>query len=202
MADETQTDETTSEAPAPAAPDFSEQFTAIQDKLDRLAPPPPTEADPTDLLGDYNYDDEDTDTEPAYEPQYQQEQYQPPEDPRVAQLYEWATQREQMEATQKLQALGEKYPDLKEPKMLDQVRAELDQITADPVVRNNPRLVEKVYLAIKAEADANAETPAEEARGRGAKLETDASAGAASEPSPDDAFIEAFGKGRESSVFG
>ncbi len=185
------TAETTEDAPA-QSPDFSEQFEDIKNRLDRLTPSEPEQSDPTDLLADYDFsDDEEFAEEPAATG-----------DPRVDQLYEWATQREQMEATQKLQALGEKYPDLREPKMLNQVRAELDQITADPVVRNNPRLVEKVYLALKAEADAAAETPAEEVRSRGAKLETDASAGATDEPGPDDAFIEAFGKNREESVFG
>ncbi len=186
------TAEVTEDAPA-QSPDFSEQFEDIKNRLDRLTPSEPEQSDPTDLLADYDFGDDE---------EFATEEPTPTGDPRVDQLYEWATQREQMEATQKLQALGDKYPDLREPKMLNQVRAELDQITADPVVRNNPRLVEKVYLALKAEADAAAETPAEEVRSRGAKLETDASAGATDEPGPDDAFIEAFGKNREESVFG
>lgn len=201
MDEETQ-DTTESTDSDSSTPDFSEQFTDLSNRLDQITARLPeqqeeAEHDPADLLLS-----EDDDYEPYSDDELEADDdqgYETPNDPRLDRIENHLLEREQERIVGDLQALGEKYPDMRE--QIPQIRAKLDQITDDPAMRANPNLVENVYLALKAQADADAETPAEEARSRGARIETGASAGAPTEPDPDAAFIDAFGSGREESIF-
>jgi len=188
------------DAPAQEGPDLTEQFADLNNKLTSYIESQQVEqpaAEPLDILdapddsGDeYDYDDATAD---GWE--------QPTDDPRLDQVWEWATQREQERIRTGLQSLGTKYNDFTEK--VPEIRSTLDSMgITDPALRGNAALVERIYLSLKAEADANAETPAEEAAGRGATIERGASASAPEEVDPMDEFTRTFGEGRTKSAFG
>jgi hypothetical protein len=206
MADDTteqEAPETTDES-TDDGPDLREQMADLSGQfknfVESQAPPEP-QAQPLDVLSGDDDDDDDgfePEYEPAYDPYVAQ---QPPTDPRTEQLWEWATDREQERIRDGLQGLDTKYDDFKEK--VPEIRQVLtDMGITDPAQRGNAVLVERVYLSLKAEAAASAETPAEEAASRGAGIERGASGSAPSDEDPDQAFIEAFGKNRNTSVFG
>lgn len=189
---------TPDEQPAPESPDLSEQFADLSNKvsqfIDSQEQPEPQPA-PLDILSgpedEYEYEDDGEMWEPE----------QPASDPRVDEIWDWATQQERTRITEGLQALGDKYNDFTE--RVPEIRSAMDRAgLTDPALRGNPALVERIYLSLKAEADAAAETPAEEAASRGATLERGASAAPPEEQDPDKEFIENFGKGRRESAFG
>lgn len=197
---ETTSNEAT-EAEAATAPDLSEQFADLKNQLSSFMESqqqPVEQYEPLDILGapeEY----EDNEQEEEYEYEYDE---QPQTDPRVDQIWDWATQQEQRHITEGLNALDSKYTDFSEK--VPEIRDALDDMgITDPAMRGNAALVERVYLALKAEADAAAETPAEEAASRGARVERGASAsGAPEESDPDAEFIKSFSAPRQKSVFG
>ena len=184
-------------------PDFSEQFTDLGNKLDQLIQSqqePEPEHEPLDILGTPEMDE-------GYEPEGEEDYYvpesydEPAHDPRIDQIWDWATQQEERRIKQGLNDLDGKYTDFREK--VPEIRNTLDSMgITDPAQRGNAALVERIYLSLKAEADAAAETPAEEAAGRGAPIERGASASAPDEADPDAEFIKNFGSGRQKSAFG
>ncbi|NUQ70396.1 MAG: hypothetical protein HUU17_06180 [Chthonomonadales bacterium] len=190
------------DADAPAAPDLSEQFADLNNRVTQFIESqqqPEPQSEPLDILDGPAPADEYEDYEYEYEPV--EEFDDPASDPRVDQIWEWATQQEQRNITNGLNALDDKYQDFSEK--VPEIRDTLDSMgITDPAQRGNAALVERIYLSLKAEADAAAETPAEEAASRGAKIERGASGSAPEEVDPDDQFIKNFGSGREKSVFG
>jgi len=172
-------------------PDFSEQFAALDQKLDQLNARIP-EPQAADLLEDYGYEDEDDDDD-LYLPE--------PEDPRLDRIESYLAQREADERQAGLQALADKYADFTEK--IPEIRDALDDMgIADPAARGNPKIAERVYLSLKAASEDAAETPAEEARSTGARLETGAGASSpGDEPDPYESLIEGFGQNAERSVF-
>ncbi|MCC6173954.1 MAG: hypothetical protein IT305_01515 [Chloroflexi bacterium] len=190
---------------ASSAPDFSEQFADLNNKIDTFIQSqqePQVEAEPLDILdGPVPVDDDEGEYEYEYEPQAEWDYEEPASDPRVDQVWEWATQREQERIRDGLQALDTKYQDFTEK--VPEIRETLDSMGInDPAQRGNAALVERIYLSLKAEADAAAETPAEEAASRGARIERGASGSAPEDSDPDDQFIKDFGSERQKSAFG
>ncbi len=200
MSEETTTTETpeaeapeSNDAPAPETPDFTEQFQNLNARFDQLAERLPAQEQPqADDLLNFDYDDDD-DEEPDYLPE--------PEDPRLDRLEQHIAQQEFDKRQEGLRALGNKYTDFIEK--IPEIQDALDEMgITDPALRSNPKVAERAYLSLKAEAEAAAETPAEEARSRGARLETDAGASSAEEePDPYASFIEGLGPDGETSVF-
>lgn len=190
----------TPDAPAQdAGPDLSEQFADLRNQVSQFMESqkqPEPQYQPLDILGIPDDDEEYEYEQPEYE--YVEE---PASDPRVDQIWEWATEQEQNRITSGLQALDSKYNDFTDK--VPEIRDTLDSMgITDPVMRGNAALVERIYLSLKAEADAAAETPAEEAAGRGAPIERGASASAPEDADPDAEFIKNFGSGRQKSAFG
>lgn len=198
MSDETTTEEVTdTETPAPEAPDFSEQFTALNEKLDRAIE---ANRQPVAQALTPEYEEEYADEDAMYE----QPQYADPElAQEVQQIRQELSDRETRERRDALDAIAEKYGDDFTDE--DNLRAITDRIKPlaerynDPTLFTNPQLVEQAYLSMKYQSEAEAEdkAPAEEAARRGATLETDASSGGPTDRSAEDEFIENFGKGRE-----
>ena len=189
-------------ADAPEAPDLGEQFADLKNQLtsfiesQQQADPEPAALDILDGPEPVEYEDDDGEYE--YVEDYEPE---PASDPRVDQIWEWATKQEQARITDGLNALDGKYQDFKEK--VPEIRETLDSMgITDPAQRGNAALVERIYLSLKAEADAAAETPAEEAASRGAKIERGAGGTAPEDSDPVDQFIKDFGSGREKSAFG
>lgn len=202
MADETQPAEGTAEK----APDLSEQFADLGAKFDQvLERLPAEESEPEPRIEDIG--------QPEPEPEPEVEPYQPPDpyafdeepepeaDPRIDELMDWAVGREQKEATERLIALGEKHPELRDPETVKKVQARVKEITDDPVAQANANLVEAVYLGLKAEADAEASSAEEADEPTGAAIETGATGGAPTSFDPDQAFVDAFGSSREKTIF-
>lgn len=189
------------DADAPATPDLSEQFADLNNRVTQFIESqqePEQPPAPLDVLDGPAPDDEYGD---EYEPVGEWEDDEPAPDPRVDQIWDWATKQEQQRIQDGLNALDSKYQDFSEK--VPEIRDTLDSMgITDPAQRGNAALVERIYLSLKAEADAAAETPAEEAASRGAKIERGASGSAPEEVDPDDQFIKNFGSGREKSVFG
>lgn len=190
------------DAPAQdSAPDLSEQFADLSNKLDSFIQSqqePEPAYQPLDIL-DGPAPVEDDDDEYEYVEEW--DDPEPASDPRVDQIWDWATKQEQQNIQNGLNALDTKYQDFSDK--VPEIRDTLDSMgITDPAQRGNAALVERIYLSLKAEADAAAETPAEEAASRGAKIERGASGSAPEEVDPDDQFIKNFGSGREKSAFG
>ncbi len=182
-----------------ATPDMSEAMAALDAKLDklysRLPEEPRQDLSSTLTADEYEVEDEDDDDD--------QYQWQDPNAQAIDQIYDYLNSEARAKRDDQLEALTEKYDDIEEMgPQIAAVTRELAEEAGNPSLVDNPKLVERVYLSMKAEADAAAETPAEEARGRGARLETDASASGQQDDSEEDKFIRDFGKGRGSSVFG
>lgn len=176
---------------APATPDISEELANIRKQLEALtSDEEPDEPVPSlaDLLGSdeelfYEDDDELGQDEPAVN----LEQTQSDLEARLADLQQRLDEREEYEIaefmqarTEQLNALTEKYPELKDKKYVDkEIVPKLREIAAlydNPALINDPELVETVYLADRARKAAAHETPAESGRENGAVLETQASA--------------------------
>jgi len=183
-------------------PDLSEQFADLRNQVTQLLESqrePEPEYQPLDILGTPEMEEDEYEGEEDY---FTPESYdEPATDPRVDQIWEWATQREQESIQQGLNSLADKYTDFREkvPEISDTLNS---MGINDPAQRGNAALVERIYLSLKAEADAAAETPAEEAAGRGAPIERGASASAPDDADPDAEFIKNFGSGRQKSAFG
>lgn len=191
-----------SDAPAEdSGPDLSEQFADLRNQVTQFIESqqePAPEYEPLDILGGPDMDEDEYEAAPADEYEYEPE---PVSDPRVDQIWDWATQQEQRNIKEGLNALDNKYQDFSEK--VPEIRDTLDSMgIVDPAQRGNAALVERIYLSLKAEADAAAETPAEEAAGRGARIERGASGSAPEESDPDAEFIKNFGSGRNKSAFG
>jgi hypothetical protein len=202
--DTTIDNETTDEAPAQdTGPDLSEQFSDLKNQLTSFIESqqePEPENEPLDILGTPEMDE-------GYEPEGEEDYFvpesydEPAHDPRIDQIWDWATQQEERRIKQGLNDLDGKYTDFREK--VPEIRDTLDSMgITDPAQRGNAALVERIYLSLKAEADAAAETPAEEAAGRGAPIERGASASAPDDADPDAEFIKNFGSGRQKSAFG
>lgn len=198
--------ETPAENDAPAqesGPDLSEQFADLRNQVSQFMESqqqPEPQYEPLDILG--GPDPEEGEVEAEYEPEdYAVGYEEPASDPRVDQIWEWATQQEQRNIKEGLNALDNKYQDFSEK--VPEIRDTLDSMgITDPAQRGNAALVERIYLSLKAEADAAAETPAEEAASRGARIERGASGSAPEDADPDAEFIKNFGTGRNKSAFG
>ena len=193
MSLEAETSETGAETPVEETPDFGDQIEALRARLDAVEEPAQDESE--DLaadtsIGDYLSREESggvEDDEPAYAGEsgdedgafieelnaYLDEAVQERVRPALEQIQRGEQERE-------LQALAQKYPDLKKPDVLDKVGEHLGRAAerlGNPALRTDPQLVELAYMAVKAEATASAETPAQPSSGT---LET----GAASQPDP------------------
>lgn len=91
-----------------------------------------------------------------------------------------ASQMAQQQHTE-LNQLAERYPDIRKKETVDGIGQMLDPLarrTDNPeAIFTDPRLVELAYKAYRAEQASAGETPAEQARDRGATLETNAGVG-------------------------
>ena len=208
MADETTTDAapaesvSAEEAPAPQAPDVSEQLQGIRSEFERsldqrfdefaerIAP------EEEGLLG---YDEQGN---PVYEDE--EENFDPEEmDPQEALLHLMdqraeakaqealatvAQQREWDRRTEELHDLAERHPDIREEQMMDAIAQRLAPAARQygDGVYSDPELVKTAYDAIKADQVSAAEVPAEEASRAGAALETGAGPGKAQSVSETD----------------
>lgn len=101
----------------------------------------------------------------------------------------------QQREDEKLAALQDKYPDIMEPEIFAKVETYLGgfvQRYGNEGLKTDPGLVEMAYKAVKADAAAANETPAEQAAQEGATLETNAGSTQTGEPSLEDKYAEAM----------
>lgn len=180
------TDAEETEAPeAPATPDLSEQFADLSAKLDKaLAPAEEPAPDPAAAFLDFDLETDDDDFEDEDDDEPAPQGVDPD---RFEAVESYLIEQEMEKRTKALQALPQKYEDFTET--IPQIKQVLDDMgIKDTVQRGNAKLIERIYLSLKAEADADAETPAEEAARRGARLETGATGttpGAEDDPDAD-----------------
>ena len=193
-------EEVTEDAPQDSGPDLSEQMQDLGARFDKFLESqqqPEPQPDPIDILGAPAGDEREYEPEDEYV--YEEE---PQGDPRLDMVIEHLTAQEQARQKAELNSLADEYGKDFTDKV-PEIRAKLDQMgVVDPALRGNAELVRSVYIRLKAEAEAAAETPAEEAASRGAGIERGASGSAPAEEDPDAAFIENFGKNRQASAFG
>lgn len=169
---------------APAAPDVSEQVALLQQRLDKVDPPQP-EAPDLDaatladrLLGadpDADYED----TLPEYgDDQYQQQAANDPYMQEIQGIKSYLQGEATKQRLGELDTLIDEFPELKTEETQQKVSGALNSLVEEygDSVLTNPRLLRTTLIALKAEAASANETPAEEARNRGASLETDAGA--------------------------
>jgi hypothetical protein len=105
-----------------------------------------------------------------------------------------AQQFEMQRRSEGLNKLAEQFPDIRSDEVLDPLTEKLEGFAESygDAVMTDPRFVELAYKAVKAEAAAAAETPAE-AVGQGNSLETGAGPGApATNESPEEAIAKAL----------
>lgn len=213
MAEETATQETTQDngaAQETGPPDIHEALQSLDQKWDsrfselseRL---PEQQQEETRSLTDLLTDDPD---EPTYEElmaQYGEEPGADEVDPVRAELdalKSYLIDKEEKERTGSIDSLEQEYPDIRDhlPAIADEIDRIADELGGD--VPLTPSLVKLAYKSIKADAASASETPAEEARKRGASLETEAGAGQASEESEDENIMRQIATVRDSqSVF-
>lgn len=100
---------------------------------------------------------------------------------------------------QALQAFAKEHPDMKTPAMIDAIGQKLGAIAdahGNPALRADPKLVALAYMAVKAEAQASTETPAEP--GSPAAVETGGTSAPDTGPSAEEqiksAIVNAGGK--------
>jgi hypothetical protein len=184
-------------APAEATPDIGESLAAVNQRLDALSSRLPESEAPAETPGSEGlfeqllaeaeaYQPEpEAQVDPAASPEVQQQQH----DEAMAQLAAFVDQRteaaltphfaalEQQRRSQEFKQLESTYPDIRKPDVLSKVFDRLNPIVeeaGDESLLTHPALVRMAYEAIKAEAASASETPAEDAVGRGAVVETGA----------------------------
>lgn len=191
----------------PQAPDVSEQLEAIRSRLDTIAPeqqgqtPEAGDLSPEDLIGLLSgEDDEQYGEQPHAQQPGENEQPEELDDEAlgvirnvVADIVGPELDRLELRDRQReIKALTQEYPDLTKVETLEQIRAHLEpfaEVYGDGVF-SDPRFIKTAHLALRNQAAAANETPAEEARGQGATLETGAGAqGDAGEGSFEEEFI-------------
>jgi hypothetical protein len=186
------------EAPATEAPDVGGALQQVTEKLSSIEERLPRgdgEGDPEDILGLFGGLDDPEDEGFEDGPVAGQGQGQEGEgqgqqseaaalldlvDQRASeQVQAFAAQQEAQSRTQRIVQLGEQYPEMKEPEMLGKIADSLDAAGLIPQgFPADPKHVEMAYKALKADAEASAETPAEADGQKGATLETGAGPGA------------------------
>lgn len=194
-------------AEAPATPDVTEQYAALGERLSSIESRlPAPEAAPEalseqDLIAALTEEDGEHE-EDGYAQDAYGEQQQPEQDG-AAELDAYVRERvaegqralqEQIEQRFRagdLAVLAEKYPALREPGTIQELRSELDHFASryGEGIRTDPGIVEKFLQARQAGLTSATETPATEARGQGAHLET--GTGASGDPgvSPEENIV-------------
>ena len=200
------------EAPQETAPDMSEQVQLLQQRLDRYeqqnqAQEDPAPTDPVDGLLNAHFGDEQDeyyeDVEDPYAPEHQE---QDPVAQELAAIKAHLNKQEYDRRVGEIKALAEDYPELLtaegQQKIAQELAPDMDQYGEQ--ILTDPRHIKRALIVMKAEAASAKETPAEEARHRGASLESDA--GARADDGADDyksrAEQEILNAGPPQSAFG
>jgi hypothetical protein len=146
--------------PQPEAPDLDAATLA-----DRLLGADP-DADYEDTLPEYGDD------------QYQQQAANDPYMQEIQGIKSYLQGEATKQRLGELDTLIDEFPELKTEETQQKVSGALNSLVEEygDSVLTNPRLLRTTLIALKAEAASANETPAEEARNRGASLETDAGA--------------------------
>ena len=195
-----------------APPDIGDTLASLDQKwdsrfsqLEERFPQPEPEVDRS--LADLLTADDDLPDFDEIESQYGEtpqahEQEVDPVAAELATIRNYLIQQEEGNRVNGINALEQKYPDIHDHarEIADEVDRIADELGGD--VPLTPRLVELAYKSVKADAASANETPAEEARKRGASLETEAGAGQASEESEDENIMRRIATARDSqSIF-
>ena len=184
--------------PAASEPDLAEQQAAIERRLDAAGIPQPPAEDatlsPDQFIGALAGEPvEPEQAEGGIDPELLQQLLgdqqglepqaeTPQQDPRIDQVIDYLTEREERENTKALNSFASENPDIRKPEVLEEVivrTTEFAERAGDPNLRSDPFVVEQAYKAVMADRAEAAEVPAAEARNQGAPLETDAGASAA-----------------------
>lgn len=207
----------TTEPQAPAqegsestAPDLSEQVKLLKQRLDRDLPAqqeePAPQIDGASLADRLLGVDGDEDYEDTFAEEGEEEQEVHPIVQEIEQIKGYLANREHQDRLGELNTLVNEYPELAETATQEKIAGALGPL-ADrygDAVLVEPTLIRQALLAIKAEAASAQETPAEEARNRGASLESEAGARTDSDEQDDNAAVarEIVESGPKESVFG
>jgi hypothetical protein len=188
--------EAPTEAPAEAAPetekpDVASELASLRSELQQLRKPEEPEAtdDGTDFIDQLLGDDPEEDAQPEYG-QYEDQPAQPAEgEEELAQLFSALDERQeerfaQAEAEREferrsdaLNALAEKYPDLKKAEYRGPIQQALNTAAErnnNEWIRTDPELVEALFLAQKARETAEQQRATEQEAKDAATLETGA----------------------------
>lgn len=181
-----------------SAPDVSEQVQLLQQRLDRIENPTPAQQEQIDgatladrLLGqDPDLEYEDALYEDEADP-YQQAQQPDPYMEKISAIEGYLQQQATQERLGELNKLVGEFPELSEDETQQKIAGALSPMADQygDAVLTDPRLIRQALIALKAEAASANETPAEEARNRGASLETEAGARSDSGESDENAEI-------------
>lgn len=180
-------EQTTEEQPSS---DVTEQIAALTERVDAIAPTP-QEPQPVRDLG-AALSPQQTEEEPEFDPSLYETEAEPfanaeeldaylnDRDERIQSLETQLADREVRERDTALNALAEKYDELRDETWVNRIRDELlplAQQRNDPDLLLDPRLIELTHKSLKADAESAKEVPAEEAANQGASLETGAGPG-------------------------
>lgn len=208
--------------PEPQAPTQTDDpvLTAINDlreRVDSAIPQTPAEPEPAvDLLAALEAEPEQPAAPQQQQPPAQQQPgYVDPEaEQQLAALQSLIDERAretmtpwiQQQRVERIEALGQKYPDITSKEVLPELErniADLIQRTGNDDLRYDDRLVEKIYKMVKAEQAEAGAVPAEQVATQGASLETNAGNSQTGAPSDDDQYKSlVYGTPATRSVFG
>jgi hypothetical protein len=123
----------------------------------------------------------------------------------AGQVQELVTPLQRELAARDMKALGERYPDIQTPEVLQPLTEQINRmvaLTGNPDLIYNADLVQQLYKVVKAEQADAAAVPAEQAATQGASLETHAGQTQAGDPSLSEQYKSAvFGAGPKRSAF-
>lgn len=210
------TDTATAEAPAeaPATPDVSEQLAALASRFDTFESRLPAQEPEAGEISEQDLIAALTEEDGEYEDEYAEADSVQEQQADTAVLDQYLHERvvgplraevEQRFRAGDLAVLAERYPQLREPDTLSGIRARLEPLAeryGNRGLMTDPALVEQTLLAMQAANTAAGETPALEARGQGAHIETGTGASGSPDVSPEQEIInQILGSGGGKSVF-
>lgn len=221
---ETTTDESTATdtgGEEASTPDIGEQLAALNQRLDTHFPEQEAEAEPDayDLYDLLSAEEDEGEYEEAEDqPEYDPEEAGPDENEAMELLHQIVNEQvssainptieaiEQRERHRELGELTEQYPQLAQPDVQQAIRnrlAPLAEQYGNRALLTDSQLVETALLAHLASERAAGETPADQARGQGASLETGVgAANTQTEDDYEDTFKRALLSGNNGGAFG
>lgn len=196
------------EAPSDETPDISEALNQLNQRIagiETAVQRPAEQVDPWGVLSEETEYEEPVQPAPQGDGQQLTEsealvqEFQALVDERVEQVLAPRFEAEaEAKRAEGIRALAQEYPDFATPEVLNPIAAEMEQLAQEhgvPALRTDPRLARRLYQAYKAQAVADAETPAE-AVSPGATLETGAGPGSGGEePSYQERYLGALNLG-------